>query len=286
MSKAAVALSVLALAGSGFTAWKTGVLCTSCGACERPEPGDVAALEARIRALEEHATSPARGPAPLSVLPPSSKEAADVTGLATAPRPLTVAPSTPTSATPDVMADLQKRLATLEEAEKTRAKSGDVVEGPQLATAFAGNAPKFYGSVDDAAKDLDLSPRQKDDFERAVADAKRDMEELKKIPDSDGETWADAEKGMFKAGADGAMKFDLGKVLGFPSRKIPGRTETFGEAQAKISDNAKRRLRETLTPDQQKKFDKAHVQPLIGGGGGAMISFSTTVDTNDDAGMK
>jgi len=113
------------------------------------------------------------------------------------------------------------------------------------------------------------------------------MDELKKIPDADGETWAQVEKEAFGAGEGGAMKLDLGKMFGFPSRKIPGRAETFGQAQSRIHEAAKKRLRETLTPDQQKKFDKAHVDPLLGGSSGAMISFGfATPATVDDGGMK
>lgn len=282
MSKSAVVVSVLALGLSGYTAWATGVFC---GSCARPgataEPDEVAALSARIRALEERL---AAGGAPALLGPSRSTPSAD-DGLAAAPKPFPASPPSAPATGPGSPAAtidaLEKRLAALEETDKART-TALANGGPQVAMSM----PTIYGSVDDAAKDLDLSPRQKDDFERATADAKREMDELKKIPDADGETWEQVEKEAFGTGEGGAMKLDLGKMFGFPSRKIPGRTETFGQAQARIHEAAKRRLRETLTPDQQKKFDKAHVDSLLGGSSGAMISFGFSTPASDDAGMK
>ena len=290
MSKFAVALSVVALAGSGYTAWKTGVLpclsggCSSSG-CDRVEADDVATLSARIRALEEQL---ALAKAPAALPAPHRDMSADTTGLASAPKPLAPPPSsTGPASTADVIAALEKRLATLEESDKGRPHaiefgSGDGGSMPPLAFT----TPKMYGSVADAAKDLDLSPRQKDDFERAVADAKRDLDDLKKIPDSDGKTWSDIEKDAMPKPGEGLGTIDIGALMGFPSRKIPGRTETFGQAQRRIQAAAKQRMSDTLTPDQQKKFSKAHVDPMLGGSGGAMISFATSVDLSDDSAMK
>lgn len=288
MSKAAVVLSVLALAGSGYTAWKTGVFCcSSCtgasGACGQPAPDELATLSARIRTLEEQLPV-GRPPAPIA----APHAAPDSSGLASAPMPVGLAPDAGgTTSTADVIAALEKRLATLEETEKGRSKALEFATaeggpGPQI--AFAG--PKMYGSVADAAKDLDLSPRQKDDFERAVADAKKEMDELKKIPDSDGKTWEEVEKESMPKLGEGAMTLDLGALMGYPSRKIPGRTETFGQAQKRIQDGAKSRMRDTLTPDQQKKFSTAHVDPMIGGSSGAMFSFGFSTDVVDDTAMK
>ena len=284
MSKVAVVLSVLALGGSGYTAWKTGVFSCASGTCDRAEPDEVATLTARVRALEDQLAATVHAPQPLSAPRAAS---ADASGLASAPKPLAVPPAAtgPTS-TADVIAALEKRLATLEETEQNRPKmaeftAGDGGPGPQIAFT----SPKMYGSVADAVKDLDLSPRQKDDFDRAVADARRDMDELKKIPDSDGKTWEDIEKGAMPKAGDGFGSLDLGALIGFPSRKIPGRTETFGQAQKRIQDGAKTRMRDTLTPDQQKKFAKAHVDPLLGSsGGGAMFSFDFA--TPDDPAMR
>lgn len=286
MSKAAVVLSLLALGGSGFTAWKTGVLCTSCSscgsgaACDRADPDDVASLAARLRVLEDRIAA-GRGPAPL-VASASGPFSTDTTALATAPKPLTANPTTPGAATStaDVVAALEKRITQLEDSERARPKDLDVAGFPSGTFAMPSGMPTMYTSVADAAKDLELSPSQKSDFEHVVADSKRDLEELKKIPDADGETWANVEKTLITTGEGGTMKFDLGKVMGFPSRKIPGRAETFGEAQTRITDDAKRRMRTTLTTDQAKKFEKAHVEPMLGGGGaGSMISFSTVLES-------
>ena len=59
-------------------------------------------------------------------------------------------------------------------------------------------------------------------------------------------------------------------------KKVPGRTETYGEAEARVRTEAKQRLRDPLTPDQQKKFDESNVDPLIGAGSGPVaVTFST-----------
>ena len=280
MSKAAVAISLLALGGSAFTAWKTGALCGACGAGapagDRLAPDEVASLSARLRALEDQVAASSRGPAPLTAAPSPASDAP--AGLAAAPRPASGSPSAATLPPPEASA-IEKRLAELEQAvAATRTQA----EGAMPAHVLSGGiSNRFYGSVADAAKDLDLSPRQKDDFDRAVADAKREIDELKKIPDSDGKTWADIEDDAMPKPGEGLGKLDLGALIGFPSRKIPGRTETFGQAQRRVQAAAKTRMRETLTPDQQKKFDKAHVDPMLGGSSGAMISFDFATDVTE-----
>jgi hypothetical protein len=133
--------------------------------------------------------------------------------------------------------------------------------------------PKFYGSVDDAAKDLDLTAAQKADFERIAADAKREADELHKIPDENGKTWAQVEKDSFKM-EGGAFHLDMTSLQSFREKVIPGRNESYGAADRRIRENAKRRLRDGLTPDQQAKFDKAHTDPLIGGSGDGFGAFT------------
>jgi hypothetical protein len=133
---------------------------------------------------------------------------------------------------------------------------------------------KLYGSIDDAKKDLDLTDQQGADFERILADARRETDDLRKLSDDEGMTWEQAQKLTFTS-ENGAFKFDLTKLESFRRKTIPGRSETFGQADQRIRDGAKRRLRDTLSTSQQERFDRAETAPLLGGGGGG-FAFMTT----------
>jgi hypothetical protein len=104
------------------------------------------------------------------------------------------------------------------------------------------------------------------------------MEQLKKLPADDGTTWADVEKDMVKIDGN-SFSFDGTKMQAFREKVMPGRNESFGAAERRISDGAKKRMRDTLTPVQQGKFDKAMMPGLVGDGGGmgslGNILFST-----------
>ena len=139
------------------------------------------------------------------------------------------------------------------------------------------NARGFYATPEDAAKDLELDPAQRSDLDRIVADARRELEDLRRLPDEDGKSYEQIQKEMVEGMRDGAMRFDLGKVIAWNGKTIPGRNETFGAADRRIRENAKARLRETLRPEQQSKLDKATIDPMLGRGGGPgmVMSFST-----------
>ena len=183
------------------------------------------------------------------------------------------------------MEELEKRLAALEEKDKDRiVDASDAIGRGAAHFSSLGRPRGFYATPADAAKDLELDPAQKADLDRIVGDAKRELEDLRRLPDEDGKSYDQIQKDMMDGMRTARMRFDLGKVLAWNGKTIPGRNETFGAADRRIRENAKARIRETLRPEQQAKLDKATIDPMLGGGGpGMVMSFSTTVEAMDEA---
>ena len=278
MVRLALVLSVAAAALSGFLAYDRFGRCSSCDAKAAPEPAAPAAderllaLEGRLLALERR---PELAAAPTS---PAGTDSAGGPTLAAGKRPAGSA-----SAAPAALEEMEKRLAALEEY-KTKAED-EAKRAPQFARALGGmrypGGGPVYTSVDEAKEDLSLTDQQKGDFDRIVADAKRELDDLRKTPDDEGKTWDQVTSDLLATGPDGAMKLDIGKVLSFRTKTIPGRNETFGGAERRIQAGARTRLRSTLSTDQQSKFDRATVEPMLGTmglGANVITSFKTRVD--------
>jgi hypothetical protein len=280
-----IALSAVALGLGGYATWSASRASGDGEKIERLEAqiDELRVLGTRIENLESRVGTGMAPPRPLEPVP-----------LAAAPRPAGVAPVPgttdakpldPKTAT-EMAAAFGKRIEELEEKMKAQESSGRVMRmgaGGGPGGAFFGTK-RFYGSMDDAQTDLDLSASQRAGFDRIVADAKRDLEDLRRIPDNEGKTWEQSNQELMKGLTDGSGKFDLSKVMAFRGKTIPGRTETYGQAEARIKTDAKRRLHDELTPDQQTKFDQASVDPLLGGGMGQTMAVSV-FSTADDAGM-
>ncbi len=279
MQKLTLVLSLLSAGLSGLAL----ALAARLDLARKPDAdGGAAALASRVEALEralgEKAPIP---PAPLPRGEPGANPGAPAGKGPDARSGPTLATTPATSAT---LPDLARRLAEVERAVKAGRASAAVpaegAAGGQTASAPTTFAmPPVYGSVDDAAKHLDLTPSQRSDFDRIVADAKRDMDALKKIPDDEGKTWEQAQGDTFKM-TDGGFSIDTTKVQTFREKVIPGRGESFGTAERRIRDDAKRRLRDTLSTEQQAKYDKARVDPLVGGNGDGFGMFITSLSTD------
>lgn len=284
MSKLALLLSCLAVGLSGWVA-STGPM-GSRDRLDRLEADldELRVLETRLGNVERRvAATTADRPGPVDA-PPRRTTAADGALAASGPDASGPAASGPeataaTSPTPveTRIAELAKRLADVEE----RAKTFDA--NPNFTTARGGVArallPRgFVTSMDDAQKQLDLSPSQRAEWDRILADAKRDLDDLRSIPDDEGKTWKQHNEEMLRGLADGSGRIDLGKLMAMRAKKVPGRTETYGEAEARIRTEAKQRMRDPLAPEQQKRFDESHVDALIGGGlgGGTAVTFATS----------
>ena len=277
ISKFALGLSILSAGFSAYAVW---------GAQESAK--DFRVQVAANRALRDRITDLEAGRASR----PESTPVADEPG---APTPPPLIPGATLASRPLVeptISALERRLVELEKKEKEASEQiakwrGVGADGAPVAAQTMeapGNGPEFYNTVDDAAKHLALSPSQKAEFERTVEDSKREIEQLKKLPDETGKTWSDAEKDVMKI-EGGSFSLDLTAMQKVREKVIPGRNESFGAAERRITDGAKKRLRDALTADQQTKFDKAAMPGLVGGGDGmggfGNIFFSTSFGGND-----
>ena len=280
LDKTSFALSLVAVAAAGYAAWTA----QSASHDLRAQQEQNGVLAQRLADAEAALAAPK---APAAQPPPPAAASATRTDAGLAGRaPAGDAPAA---------ANVEARIAALEksEAEFRKAMSAgsvaipgdrDVIPPvlPMLGDApLRFEMPRIYGSPEDAAKHLDLSPSQKAEFERVAADAKRDLEDLKKVPDETGKTWTDVAKETFSVGEGGVFSFNDSKLREFREKTVPGRGESFGAAERRIRDGAKSRLRSGLTADQQAKFDKAMVDPMLGSadGGASMIISSVEVSS-------
>lgn len=183
-----------------------------------------------------------------------------------------------------------ERLAALE---KTIAEQKDTIakleddaqdKGPWR-TVSSALGERLYHSMDAAAKSLELTDAQKSEMEDIAQRARRELSDLMEIPNDDGTTWKEAAKIKFDRNkmesAEGGVVALMGnfeKLRKFKKTTIPGTNETYGEAEKRIKDRAFGDMRNTLTPKQAEKWDKAHKDPLLRTpGAGMSIGFSNVV---------
>ena len=264
--KVAILLSLVALGLAGFLAYDRFGGCSSCKGSATPDASPTAALEEEIRDLKSRIAMLENRPE--AVPPPAAGPT-----LHAAARPATTGAAAPA---PEAVAEMEKRLAALEEY-KAKAEEEAKARPRQMSGRNWRGAGNFYTSVDDAKEDLKLTDQQKGDFDRIAADAKRDLEEVWKIPDEDGKTYEQVMADLIKPGSDGQPKFDIAKVLNFRTKTIPGRNETYGAADKRIRDTGKAAMRNSLSTEQQSKFDKANTDAMFGTpglGAGMMTSFA------------
>ena len=268
---------VLSLASVGLAGYAIWTMSDNARAAQMRE-GTEAALEARLAALEATLKPPAGAHAPALAPAPTSHGAATpharVQGEGAAP-----APGSATSGAPATLPDVAQRVAALEQQLKAALETA-VAPAQQEVTMPQGAevATTWYGSVDDVAKGLALTAPQKADFERAVLGAKLEIDQLHKVPDESGKTWEQAMKDGVSV-ENGNISYDGSKIQAFREKVIPGRNESFGAADRRLRAEAKQRMRESLSRDQQDKFDKSHVDGLLPGGdagdGGFMTMFTS-----------
>ena len=185
-----------------------------------------------------------------------------------------------------------ERLATLEKTvarqRETIAKLEEKADAPQpTSTGRVFNPGNFYHSLDAAAKNLDLSERQKADMQDVIDLAKRELADLYKIENDNGETWEQVRKPKMAEVEGGSLQIampDFKKIAAFKKSRVPGTAETFGEAEKRIKDRAYADMRRGLTPEQGKKWDGAHKRGLLGGhgGDGAVMVSSIVLDTDGE----
>ena len=182
----------------------------------------------------------------------------------------------------DRLVQLEKTVAAQnEELAKMRERETELASANQPVQRHMPD--NFYGNLDMAAKALELDERQKTDLQDAVDRGRRELDDLYAIESDGGETWDQIRKPrMLEGGGFSIAMPDMGKIEKFKKGRIPGSSETFGEAEKRLRDAAFGRMRNVLTPEQAKKWDKAHKEPLLRGGNGASMVFSSVVLSNDD----
>ncbi len=269
-----IALGALALAGfATVTALGLARDVRARDASHAPSAETYAALEARLGALElavmlsttglggkpPALPDDARPPAP-----PSSSATSGATGLAAAPKP-----APPSS-------EMERRVAELERQLAGTGIPPPATAAPAIEIPNAFGVDRYLASVDDAETHLELTPAQRADLERVVADVARERETLHQLPGEDGKTWDETAKECVRIG-DGMIQYDGEKITAFRERQVPGRGESFGAADRRITEAARKRVEDGLTPDQRKRLKRTNLDGLLGGGYGgstSMISFS------------
>ena len=277
MSKLGLLVAAAALALAGWVAY---------GQCERDQQlltlsQDNQDLQDALGSMEQKLDTALRGSAARPSLlaaagdlrPEQGDGSTGVAGLATRD-----APEGRAATTDERIASLEKTIARLESEKKDDAL-------PSPARMFGRDS--MYFNLDRAAKSMDLDERQKSDLKDAMERGKRELADLYGIENDNGETWKEIRKPkMAKVGGESGLSIampDFGKIQKFKKSRIPGSSETFGEAEKRIKEDAFANARRTLTPKQAKKWDKAHKDPLLGSSGSsAAISFTSIEIGSDD----
>lgn len=184
------------------------------------------------------------------------------------------------------LAALEKRVAAQDEAlAKIEAEKAD--EANALSKARGAmrdwSNDRFYGNLDMAAKSMGLSERQKADMQDLMDRAKQELDDLYAIQNDEGVTWAEVRKPkMVESNGFSIAMPDMAKLQKFKQGRIPGSSETFGEAEKRIRGAAFGRMRSVLTGEQAKKWDKAHKDALLRGGSGGAAAISFVSMGSDD----
>jgi hypothetical protein len=168
---------------------------------------------------------------------------------------------------------LEERVARLEKAEARRTDSGPSSFHPARTLRMANMA----SSVDQLAKTLRLTANQKDRVADAVARGRRRIEDVLKIPDESGkspferrkEQRAKLKEAIANNNGGGIVALSTG-LFADRGKKIPGRNTTYGEEIDRIKNETRQEIAQTLDPEQKKQFDETNVDPMLGGGGGAV----------------
>ncbi len=267
MDKLALVLAVAAVALAGWTAFGAG---HSAGTdVERLDSLDasVSELTASIASLEKRI-----GEIPSAAMVGNGGMTGDDAGLEGNVRPATMS---------DRVAELEKTVK--DQNERLASMQDQVDKQPGAGRFISPRHSIFFRSVDDAAKQLELDPGQRAQMDRIIESTKRELEDLYNTPNDEGKTWAEMKKFNLKKltsgdASDGIVAFtsNFAKIAKFKKTKIPGSNETFGEAETRIKNLAKENIGETLNQEQKEKWDNAHTDHLVGGGGSSM-TFSSVV---------
>lgn len=274
MSRATFALALLAAAAAVYAAVEAGSLGSRLDAlaqAQAQDAGRLAQLGLRVDALTEDAGDAWQ---PLSAPgTPAGAGAADDAPVGLSTRP------------PAGLAERLKALAERVDAQQaTIARLEEEARAREALPAARGRVAghDFFFSLDQAASALGLDGRQKADMQDILDRARRDLDDVFRIPNEDGELWEEISKPRTTkiGGTDGAISLafpDVAKIQKFKKGRIPGLNETYEQAEKRIREDAFGRARGLLDPKQQEQWDRAQKDPLLANGptGGSVISFAT-----------
>lgn len=275
MDKLAAVIAIAALGVAGYALMQAG-----------DKDAQIEALQTANQELKDRMVTLEAEAGTLGGAPATLREAGGTTVLGHAsdgtPVGLKGRPASPI----DRLAALEKRVAEQDEA-LAKMESEKGTEAAALGTAGKAlrgwSRDNFYGNLDMAAKSLELNDSQKTDMQDVLDRANRELEDLYAIENDEGVTWKEVRKPKMVEGSGFSFAMpDMKKIAAFKKSRIPGSSETFGEAQQRIRKDAFARMRNVLTPDQAKKWDKAHKHGLLDGGRGVVSSVAFVGMSSDD----
>lgn len=272
MSKSAMALSLVALGAAGWSVFAQQQQADDLAARRNAE-SELAARLTRLERAQAEGRRDAPGATFEGTAPVAGTEAAS--GEAAPPGAPQLTPAArPPGDVSARLAHLERQVAEVRAADVERSKQRSEGSGP----TFSFGPPRgFWPTVDAAAKELDLDAAQRAGIERAVEDARRDLSELHTRANDEGLSLKQINETLAAATREGkdmetAFADHMGRMARWRRSKVPGSSETYAEAEARIRKQGKERARSYLNADQAKTWDKSHPDPMFGGDGAGMTS--------------
>ncbi len=187
----------------------------------------------------------------------------------------------PRGADPEVIAravrDLQSRVT--EQESRVEGMAAEVREARTPRNRFHFKPP--IRTIEEAQRRLDLSGPQRADIERILDYARRDLEDLRNLPNAEGKTYKDVQASTTTSG-DGAFTMvmtNMAEVQKWRASQVPGSSETYGEAEKRIRTRTDREVRDVLSPKQQETWDESSTQGLLGPSTTASVFKISTAET-------
>jgi hypothetical protein len=261
MHRLTLGVAILAAALAGWQALES----QSLRAELQAQRSDLVTLAARLDRAEPaagwEAAPPLRAEAPAAA--PEAAGAVEGEG----PPLLSSRPVTPQTLVGEVQAMRQR----IEEQDRTIAGLREFVERPPQRLPIL-RASTFVRNVDDLQRVLDLDGHQRAEVERILEDGKRLLADLRSIPNAEGKTWAQASLPRWQQASDDAsgvtvLMANVQERARFLASKVPGRDETYGQAEQRIRREGESRLQDLLTPAQRETLRGTHTAHLFGGSG-------------------
>ncbi len=283
MDKLGLLLAVAALGVAGYVAMDASDRASDVADLEQGVTdlqNSMGGIEAKLDALLKNS-----GPRPTAMtassgggMTPLDESSETSTGLATRDAPAARTADERLAALEKTIAEQKETIAKLEDENEKGGRISRVVSNA------LGN--RFYHSVDAAAKSLKLTDAQKQSFDDIAERARRELKDLRELPNDNGDTWNSVGKITLSrdSGEDSVISLmgNMKKIRDFKKTTIPGTNETYGDAEKRIKNRAFADMREELNGEQAENFDKAHKDAMLGSRSGMAFSFSEAVVVGEE----